>query len=52
MVTAPDSTTMTFFFTTDAVRATDHSQTPSWSKPGVSVSQPVKGWTWAKPAKK
>jgi hypothetical protein len=47
MPTASETASMTFFFVTDVVRATDHSREPSWSKPGVSLTQPVTSWSWA-----
>jgi hypothetical protein len=46
------SQSFTFFFTADLHRATDRSQAPIWSQPGVSVSAPVKsfGWVQSQPA--
>lgn len=52
MPTATDSASITFFFVTDVVRATDHSLEPSWSRPGVNASQAVASWSWAPPKKR
>lgn len=41
----------TFFFTVDAHRATDHSQSPTWSLPKSSSTAPQPlAWVAARPA--
>ena len=45
------SQSFTFFFTTDAHRATDRSQAPVWTASPQSCSAPVQvGWVKAKPS--
>lgn len=46
---AMPSQSFTFFFTADAHRATDHSQTPTWSTPGLSSSTPPRALAWVAP---
>ncbi len=40
------SQSFTFFFTVDVQRATDHSQTPTWSVPRSSSSLPAQTLAW------
>lgn len=46
------SQSFTFFFTPDLHRASDHSQSPTWSRPKLSSSAPPQALAWvaAKPA--
>ena len=46
------SQSFTFFFTVDVQRATDHSQMPIWSVPGLTSSGPAQplNWVSGKPA--
>lgn len=39
----------TFFFTVDAHRASDHSQSPTWSLPKTSSSTAPRPVTWVAP---
>lgn len=43
------SQSFTFFFTVDTHRATDHSHTPTWSKPKSSSSVPPQALAWVAP---
>lgn len=40
------SQSFTFFFTVDAHRATDHSQTPTWNLAKPTSSAPQQPLTW------
>ncbi len=43
------SQSFTFFFTVDVHRATDHSQSPTWSSPKSSSSTPPQPLAWVAP---
>lgn len=43
------SQSFTFFFTVDTQRATDHSQSPTWSTAKSSSSLPAQSLAWVAP---
>lgn len=46
---AMPSQSFTFFFTVDTHRATDHSQTPTWSSSKSTSSAPPQALAWVAP---
>ena len=52
MPTLNQNASLTFFFVSDVMRATDHSVAPMWTVPGSSSTRPAMPVRWAADAKK
>ncbi len=47
MPTLNPTASLTFFFVSDVMRATDHSAAPMWTLPGSSSTRPAVPVRWA-----
>jgi hypothetical protein len=52
MPTLNPTASLTFFFVSDVMRATDHSVAPTWTLPGSSSTRPTLPVRWTQDAKR